>query len=50
MKIWRVRHGLCRGARDLGDVQAVAYRPKAVAKCVEGRPLWQSVAPVLRKM
>jgi hypothetical protein len=39
MKLWRVRHDLYRGARDLGDVQAIAYRPKAVTKRVEGRPL-----------
>jgi hypothetical protein len=41
MKIWKLRRSLYRGARILGDVQAIERGPGAVAKRAERKLLWR---------
>jgi len=50
VNLWRLRRDLYRGARVLGDIQAVSRGPHAVAKRVERRWLWRIVARLLRKV
>jgi hypothetical protein len=50
VKLWKVRRNLYRGARILGDVEAVADGPKAVAKRIERRWIWRIVGRLLRKV
>jgi hypothetical protein len=50
VKLWRLRRDLYRGARILGDVQAVSKGPRAVAKRIERRWLWRIVGRLLRKV
>jgi hypothetical protein len=50
MKLWRVRRELYRGARLIGDLEAVDRGPTAVVKRVERRWLWRLVGRVLNKV
>jgi hypothetical protein len=50
MKLWRLRRDLYRGARILGDVQAVRKGPAGVAKRIERRWIWRIVGRLLRKV
>jgi hypothetical protein len=50
MKLWKVRRDLYRGARLLGDVQAIEKGPTAVVKRVERRWLWRLVGRLLNKV
>ena len=50
MKLWRIRRDLYRGARILGDVQAIEKGPGAVAKRVERRWLWRMVGRLLGRV
>ena len=47
MKLRKVRRDLYRGARILGDVQAIEKGPKGVAKRIERRWLWRLVSSIL---
>jgi hypothetical protein len=50
MKLWRVRRGLYRGARLLGDVRAIEKGPKAIVKRTERRFLGRLLGRLLRKI
>jgi hypothetical protein len=50
MKLWRVRRSLYRGARILGDIEAIEHGPKAIVKRVERKWLWRWVGRVLGKL
>lgn len=50
MKLWKVRRDLYRGARVLGDVEAIEKGPTAVAKRVERRWLWRLVGRLLQRV
>lgn len=50
MKIWRLRRALYRGARILGDVQAIEKGPTAIAKRVERKWLGRLLGRLLRKV
>jgi hypothetical protein len=50
MKLWRLRRDLYRGARLIGDVQAVSKGPTAVATRIERRWIWRIVGRLLRKV
>ena len=50
MNLWRVRRTLYREARLLGDVQAIAKGPTAIAKRAERRFAWRMAAKLLRKV
>jgi hypothetical protein len=50
VKLWRLRRDLYRGARMLGDVQAIEKGPTAVVKRIERRWLWRLVARLLRRV
>ena len=47
MKLWKVRRDLYRGARILGDIEAVERGPRAVVKRAERRWLWRLVGRLL---
>jgi hypothetical protein len=48
MKPWRIRRNLYRGARILGDVQAIKRGPAAVVKRTERRLLWRFLGRLFR--
>jgi hypothetical protein len=50
MKLWRVRRSLYRGARLLGDVEAVSHGPKAVVKRAERKWLGRLFGRLLGKV
>jgi hypothetical protein len=50
MTIWRLRRSLYRGARILGDVEAVKRGPKAMVKRTERRFLGRLLGRLLRKV
>jgi hypothetical protein len=50
MNLWRVRRALYHEARLLGNVQAIAKGPKAMAKRAERRLAWRIAAKLLRKV
>jgi hypothetical protein len=50
VKLWRLRRDLYRGARILGDVQAIEKGPTAVAKRVERRWLWRIVGRLIGRV
>jgi len=50
MKLWRLRRDLYKGARLLGDVQAVRRGPKAMVKRTERRFLGRLLGRLLRKV
>ena len=50
MKTWRLRRDLYRGARILGDIEAIERGPTAVAKRVERRLLWRLVGRLLGRL
>jgi hypothetical protein len=50
MKFWRLRRDLYRGARLLGDVEAIEKGPTAVAKRVERRLIWRLVGRLLGRV
>lgn len=50
MNLWRVRRALYHEARFLGDVQAIARGPKAIAKRAERRFAWRMATRLLRKV
>jgi hypothetical protein len=50
VKLWRIRRDLYRGARLLGDLQAIEKGPTAVPKRLERRWLWRVMGKLLRRM
>jgi hypothetical protein len=50
MKLWRIRSGLYRLGRVLGDVQAVERGPKAVERRVLRRTLGRLFEKILRRI
>jgi hypothetical protein len=50
VKLWKVRRDLYRGARILGDIEAVEKGPTAVAKRVERRWLWRVIGRLLNRL
>jgi hypothetical protein len=50
MKLWRLRRELYRGARRLGDVQAVAHGPQAIVKRPERQWVGRLLGRFLRRM
>jgi hypothetical protein len=50
MALWREQRDLYRGARIIGDVQAIERGPTAVAKRVERRWLWRIAGRLLQKL
>jgi hypothetical protein len=50
VKLCHLRRDLYRGARILGDIQAVEKGPAAGAKRIERRWIWRIVGRLLRRM
>jgi hypothetical protein len=50
MKLWRVRRGLYRGARVLGDIKAVERGPQAVERRMVRRWLGRLFGRLLRRI
>ncbi len=50
MKLWRLRRNMYRTARVIGDLEAVARGPRAIARRGERRIIWRLVARALRKI